>query len=98
MELLNPALKSLSSDNALAVAAFIPLLTSISFATLPEPPPIAADYLEIILAKFRSLRAVRDMLQSAWPTLETSQSELFPIADTGRKADHTALDMEVALR
>lgn len=48
MELLTPVLQDHVSGDADAVATFIPLLTSISFATLPESPPIATDYIEII--------------------------------------------------
>ena len=95
--LLKPALQGLGSGNADAVATFIPLLTSISFATLPERLPIATDYLEVILAKFRSLRAVKDILQNAWPMLETSQIGLFLFMATGRRADPTAVNTDVAL-
>jgi len=97
MELLKPVLQGLGSGDADAVATFIPLLTSISFATLPELPPIATDYLELILAKFRSLRAVKDMLQSVWPMLETSSVGLFLFMDTARRADPKAVNTEVAL-
>ncbi|KAH7378080.1 hypothetical protein BKA64DRAFT_248971 [Cadophora sp. MPI-SDFR-AT-0126] len=97
MGLLKPGLQGLGSGNADAVASFIPLSTAISFATLPDPPPLATDYLEVILAKFRSLRAAKDTLQSAWPTLETSPIGLFLFTDTGRRADPTADNTDFAL-
>ncbi|KAG4411844.1 hypothetical protein IFR04_015028 [Cadophora malorum] len=97
MGLLEPVLQHLGSGNADAVATFIPLLTSISFATLPAQPPTSTDYLEIILANFRSLRAVKDMLQNAWPTLETSQAGIFLFRDIESIADPTAVNTDVAL-
>jgi len=94
---LEPVLQSLGSGNADAVATFIPLLTSISFAILPEPPPVATHYVEVVLAAFRSLRVVKDMLQNAWPTLEMSRIGLFLFVDTGSRVDSKAVNTEVAL-
>ncbi|KAH6672079.1 hypothetical protein B0J14DRAFT_86123 [Halenospora varia] len=97
MRLLKPALQGLDSGNADSVTAFIPLITSISFAMLEESPPTPTDYLEVLLTKFRSLRAVKGILRSVWPMLETSPTGLFLFRDTGETADATAVNAEVAL-
>ncbi|CZR50170.1 uncharacterized protein PAC_00042 [Phialocephala subalpina] len=97
IRLLKSVLQGLNSGNADAVTTFIPLITSISLATLQEPPPTATDYLEGVLAKFRSLRVVKNMLQRAWPMLKAGPIGLFLFMDAVEIAD-TAINAEVALK
>lgn len=94
---LKPVLQGFGSGNTEYVASFVPLIASISFAMLRDSPSTETDYLEVVLANFRSLRAVKESLQNIWPSLETDPVGLFCFMDTGNTADFTGANIEAAL-